>query len=99
LCHGQPLRTVEARNKALEDGYEVVRMFDCISKASYAEVVASTARAEAAPHARGGCPPPGGARSAESPRIARAPRRRGRTQAARAAAAAREPTRSRGRST
>jgi len=48
LCHGQPLRTVEARNKAMEDGYEVVRMFDCISKASYAEVLASTARAEAA---------------------------------------------------
>jgi len=48
LCHGQPLRTVEARNKAQEDGYEVVRRFDCISKASYAEVVASAARAEAA---------------------------------------------------
>ena len=48
ICHGPPLRTVEARNQALEDGYEVIRMFDCIGKASYAERIASGENAAAA---------------------------------------------------
>jgi dienelactone hydrolase len=34
-CAGPPLRTVEARNQAMEDGYEINRSFDCIDKKSF----------------------------------------------------------------
>jgi DNA uptake protein ComE-like DNA-binding protein len=47
-CHGTPLRTIEARNKALEDGYNINREFDCIDKASYAAVTEASAKWKAA---------------------------------------------------
>jgi DNA uptake protein ComE-like DNA-binding protein len=47
-CHGTPLRTAEARNKALEDGYNINREFDCIDKASYAAVADAHAKWQAA---------------------------------------------------
>lgn len=34
VCEGQPLRTVERRNQAMEDGYEIDRRYDCITKHS-----------------------------------------------------------------
>jgi len=37
-CHGPPLRTLEQRNRALEDGYEINRQYECIDKASYIAV-------------------------------------------------------------
>ncbi len=48
VCQGPPLRTTELRNKALEDGYDIVRHFDCIDKASFAAVKEQKARWEAA---------------------------------------------------
>lgn len=34
-CHGEPLRTPEARNKALEDGLSINEQFRCIDKNSF----------------------------------------------------------------
>ncbi len=34
-CAGPPLRTIEERNQAMEDGYEINRLFDCIDKKSF----------------------------------------------------------------
>ncbi len=34
-CAGEPLRTVEARNDAMEKGYAINRRYDCIDRASY----------------------------------------------------------------
>jgi Prolyl oligopeptidase family len=34
-CAGPPLRTLEARNQAMEDGYEINRVFDCIDRKSF----------------------------------------------------------------
>lgn len=34
-CHGEPLRSIEARNRALEDGYAVHPQFHCITRASH----------------------------------------------------------------
>lgn len=34
-CHGQPLRTLEERNKAMEDGYTVSVRYGCIEKKSW----------------------------------------------------------------
>jgi DNA uptake protein ComE-like DNA-binding protein len=34
-CQGPPLRTIELRNKAMEDGYDINRQYDCIDKASF----------------------------------------------------------------
>jgi DNA uptake protein ComE-like DNA-binding protein len=48
VCHGPPLGTVEQRNQAMEDGYEVNRRYDCITAASYAAVTAQQARWQAA---------------------------------------------------
>ena len=48
FCAGPPLRTVEKRNAALEDGYEIDRRFDCIAKTSYEEVTRSRQRRESA---------------------------------------------------
>lgn len=35
-CQGRPLRTVEAREQAMQDGYEINQRYDCIGKESYA---------------------------------------------------------------
>jgi acetyl esterase/lipase len=38
FCVGPPLRTIEKRNEALEDGYAIHRTLDCIAKANNEEV-------------------------------------------------------------
>jgi DNA uptake protein ComE-like DNA-binding protein len=48
VCEGPPLRTMEMRNKALEDGYGIIRHFDCIDKASFAAIREQKARWDAA---------------------------------------------------
>ena len=35
LCHGQPLKSAEARDQAMEDGYLINSSFQCIDKKSY----------------------------------------------------------------
>lgn len=52
-CHGSPLRSIEQREKAKEDGYEFNHQFDCIDKASFAHVEQQRAqwRAENTPEA------------------------------------------------
>jgi DNA uptake protein ComE-like DNA-binding protein len=47
-CYGTPLRTNEARNQAREDGYDINRDFDCISKASYQAVTEAQGKWNAA---------------------------------------------------
>jgi hypothetical protein len=47
-CEGPPLRSVERRQKAMEDGYEVDRRHDCISKRSFVALAEEKARVEAA---------------------------------------------------
>lgn len=47
-CEGAPLRTLERRSQALEDGYEINRQYDCISKASHIAVSEQQARWAAA---------------------------------------------------
>jgi DNA uptake protein ComE-like DNA-binding protein len=47
-CQGPPLRTVELRNKAMEDGYGINREYDCIDKASFVAVNEQRAKWEAA---------------------------------------------------
>jgi DNA uptake protein ComE-like DNA-binding protein len=47
-CQGPPLRTVELRNKAMEDGYGINRQYDCIDKASFVAVNEQRAQWEAA---------------------------------------------------
>ena len=47
-CQGPPLRTVELRNKAMEDGYGINRQYDCIDKASFVAVNEQRAKWEAA---------------------------------------------------
>ena len=42
-CEGQPLRTAEARNAALEQGYSINSRFDCIDRASFDEVTRESA--------------------------------------------------------
>ena len=37
-CEGPPLRTLEARDQALTDGYQILGQFDCRSKESYREI-------------------------------------------------------------
>jgi len=37
-CQGPPLRKIERRNKAMEDGYNVNRQYDCIDKVSFVVV-------------------------------------------------------------
>ncbi|HEY5994451.1 MAG TPA: helix-hairpin-helix domain-containing protein [Gallionellaceae bacterium] len=39
ICHGLPLGTVEARMKAVEDGYAVDQVHDCITKIGYEQKV------------------------------------------------------------
>lgn len=38
-CAGPALGTVEAREAAMTEGYEIIRMYDCISKESYEDVM------------------------------------------------------------
>src|SRR5438046_1931915 len=47
-CQGPPLRTVELRNKAMEDGYDINRRHDCIDKASFVAVNEERTKWEAA---------------------------------------------------
>ena len=47
-CQGPPLRTVELRNKAMEDGYDINRQYGCIDKASFVAVNEERAKWEAA---------------------------------------------------
>jgi DNA uptake protein ComE-like DNA-binding protein len=47
-CHGPPLRTIERRNQAAEDGFTISREYDCIDKASYAAFIERRAAWEAA---------------------------------------------------
>ncbi len=43
-CAGPPLRSVEKRQQALEDGYTIHRMHDCIDRASYDAIHAEQER-------------------------------------------------------
>ena len=47
-CEGPPLRTVERREKAMQDGYGINRRYDCIDKASYAAINEQLAQWKAA---------------------------------------------------
>jgi hypothetical protein len=47
-CHGAPLRDIELRNKAMEDGYYINPRYHCIDKASFIEVNEQRARWQAA---------------------------------------------------
>ena len=47
-CHGDPLRTIELRQKAMEGGYVINQQFNCIDKASFIAVGAANARWQAA---------------------------------------------------
>lgn len=47
-CEGEPLRKIEQREKALRDGYDINRSFNCIDKASFVAVNEVKARQEAA---------------------------------------------------
>ncbi len=47
-CEGAPLRTVERRSKAMQDGYDINRQYDCIDKASSAAIKEQNAKREAA---------------------------------------------------
>lgn len=46
-CHGEPLRTIEERNQALEDGYLVHPQFHCITRASHLAMEEAKAQREA----------------------------------------------------
>lgn len=46
-CHGEPLRTIEERNQALEDGYAVDPQFHCITRASHLAMMEAQAQREA----------------------------------------------------
>ena len=47
-CQGPPLRTVELRNMAMEDGYDINRQYNCIDKASFVAENERRAKWEAA---------------------------------------------------
>jgi DNA uptake protein ComE-like DNA-binding protein len=47
-CEGSRLRTVERREQAQMDGYEINRVYDCIDKTSFAQVGEQRAKWEAA---------------------------------------------------
>jgi DNA uptake protein ComE-like DNA-binding protein len=47
-CHGPPLRSIERRDQALQDGYALSRSFDCIDRTSYLLVQEQKAREAAA---------------------------------------------------
>ena len=46
-CQGAPLKTLEQRTKALEDGYQINDKYDCIDKVSFATVNEQSAKWEA----------------------------------------------------
>lgn len=54
VCEGAPLRTVERRNKAMEDGYEIDHRYDCTTKSSAKALAEQKVQWEAAntPEAR-----------------------------------------------
>lgn len=45
-CEGPPLHTVEKRNKALEDGYQINQQYDCIDRASFVAISEQRARTQ-----------------------------------------------------
>lgn len=47
-CEGPPLRTVERREQAMQDGYEIDRRYDCITKSSAKVLAEQKAQWEAA---------------------------------------------------
>lgn len=47
-CEGAPLRSVEKREKALQDGLRINAAYDCIDKGSFAAIAEERARWEAA---------------------------------------------------
>lgn len=47
-CHGPPLRTGALRAKAMDDGYDINRQYDCIDKASFVYVNEQRVKWEAA---------------------------------------------------
>lgn len=47
-CHGEPLRTVERREKAMTEGYEIHPAYDCITKRSVKAMADQKAAVEAA---------------------------------------------------
>lgn len=47
-CEGSPLRTLERRNQAMEDGYEIDRRYDCTTKQSAKSLAEQKAKWEAA---------------------------------------------------
>lgn len=47
-CEGKPLRSVEQREKALEEGYVINQVFDCIDKKSFVAIAEEKARWAAA---------------------------------------------------
>jgi DNA uptake protein ComE-like DNA-binding protein len=47
-CEGKPLGTIELRNKAMDDGYNIHREYDCIDKASFVAVNEASAKWKAA---------------------------------------------------
>src|SRR5262245_35411546 len=47
-CEGPPLRTVERRSQAMQDGYEIDRGYDCITKRSAKALAEQKAQREAA---------------------------------------------------
>jgi DNA uptake protein ComE-like DNA-binding protein len=47
-CHGPPVHSIEEREKAMVEGYEILRAYDCISKSSFDAVAEEKAKWEAA---------------------------------------------------
>jgi len=53
-CEGPPLRTIERRQQAMQDGYDIDRRYDCITRASFKALAEEKGRWQAAntPEAR-----------------------------------------------
>lgn len=47
ICEGPPLRTVERRNQAMEDGLDINKRYDCVTKESWAAMQEQRKRYEA----------------------------------------------------
>jgi DNA uptake protein ComE-like DNA-binding protein len=65
VCEGPPLRTVEKREQAMQDGHEIDRRYDCITKRSVKALAQQKAQWEAA-----NTPEAKAARQAELERLA-----------------------------
>jgi DNA uptake protein ComE-like DNA-binding protein len=48
VCEGQPLRTAQRRGQAMQDGYDIHRGYDCITKSSFKALAERNAKWEAA---------------------------------------------------